>query len=187
MKKRLLRNRMKSRLQLLRPDQSSDLRERLHGNLKLILTSRPGTWATYRPMPLEANPLVGRIEGIEWVYPRIVGDRLVFFSAASFVKGAHGFEEPSPDSTIVAPELITGALVPGLAFDTVGGRLGRGRGFYDRTLQAFQGWTVGVAYSCQVLARHEEPLPMTPLDVRMQAVVTEQSVICCGGSFKWKS
>ena len=67
-------------------------------------------------------------------------------------------------------------LVPGLAFDSSGGRVGHGKGYYDRMLeQARAGtpFTVALAFEFQVL----DHVPMDPTDVRMDVIVTERRVI----------
>lgn len=65
-------------------------------------------------------------------------------------------------------------LVPGLAFDPRGVRLGRGRGWYDRLLaQHPRGIRIGLAYEFQVVPC----LPEAPWDVRMHAVVTEARLL----------
>jgi 5,10-methenyltetrahydrofolate synthetase len=65
-------------------------------------------------------------------------------------------------------------VVPGLAFDLQGARLGRGGGWYDRALARYpQGIRVGFAYDFQVVSR----LPEDPWDLRMHAVVTDARLI----------
>jgi 5-formyltetrahydrofolate cyclo-ligase len=59
-------------------------------------------------------------------------------------------------------------LVPGVAFDLRGGRLGRGRSYYDRLLTEIQGIKCGVAFDEQIV----ETVPAGSLDVRMDFVLT---------------
>jgi 5-formyltetrahydrofolate cyclo-ligase len=59
-------------------------------------------------------------------------------------------------------------LVPGVAFDLHGGRLGRGKGYYDRLLKELRGTTCGVAFDQQVV----EAIPVEPHDVRLDHVLT---------------
>lgn len=67
-------------------------------------------------------------------------------------------------------------LVPLLAFDRRGFRLGYGAGFYDRTLARLPGrFTLGCAYAAQEIPA----VPAGPHDMRIDAVVTEQGVIRC--------
>ena len=62
-------------------------------------------------------------------------------------------------------------LVPGLAFDRSGRRLGRGGGHYDRTLANAPGWKIGLAGSYQI---SNEDLPEEDHDIRMDAISTEK-------------
>lgn len=73
-----------------------------------------------------------------WVYPRVDGEDLNFHRVSDPVTeltpGSFGIPEPAASLEIIPIELIDIFLCPGLAFDSQGGRLGRGRGFYDRAL-----------------------------------------------------
>jgi 5-formyltetrahydrofolate cyclo-ligase len=59
-------------------------------------------------------------------------------------------------------------LVPGLAFDLRGRRLGRGKGYYDQLLRGLRGITCGVAFDQQIVAE----IPVEPHDVRVNCVLT---------------
>jgi 5-formyltetrahydrofolate cyclo-ligase len=74
----------------------------------------------------------------------------------------------------VALEDLDLVLVPGLAFDEKGARLGRGGGFYDRLLASKSATTLamGVAFAFQL----ESKLPLEPHDVAMDAVLTDAGV-----------
>ncbi|MBQ6596043.1 MAG: hypothetical protein IJH79_00690, partial [Lentisphaeria bacterium] len=63
-------------------------------------------------------------------------------------------------------------LVPGVAFDRKDGRLGRGKGIYDRFLAGIEGTAAGIAYDCQMTAA----LPMEKHDRFLELVVTESAV-----------
>ncbi|MFC5701830.1 5-formyltetrahydrofolate cyclo-ligase [Cohnella faecalis] len=102
-------------------------------------------------------------------------------SMASFISGKWGVPEPDPARTTRYPESapLDVVLVPGLAFDRFGGRLGYGGGFYDRLyaaettgLREGTRW-IGFAYSLQVT---EERLPKESHDLRMDALATEKDV-----------
>ncbi len=71
-------------------------------------------------------------------------------------------------------ELIDLVIVPGLAFDPYGNRLGRGRGFYDRFLARpeFRGTACGVALESQVV----DSIPAGPRDIKVNMLVTDQCV-----------
>lgn len=80
---------------------------------------------------------------------------------------AFGVAEPLTGG-LVHPSEVDFAIVPGLAFDAAGHRLGRGKGYYDRLLPQLQGaLTVGVGYSFQQLAH----VPAEPHDVSVGRVV----------------
>jgi 5-formyltetrahydrofolate cyclo-ligase len=74
------------------------------------------------------------------------------------------------------PRLPDFLLVPLLAFDLRGSRLGYGAGYYDRTLATLPGrFRLGVAYAAQEL----DAVPAGPYDARLDAVATERGVIFC--------
>jgi 5-formyltetrahydrofolate cyclo-ligase len=90
--------------------------------------------------------------------------------------GYHGILEPQPQRTrAVAPDALDLVLVPGVAFDMRGGRLGFGAGFYDRLLSRLprQVPKVGLAFDFQVIPR----LPHQPHDIMLDAVVTDGRII----------
>src|SRR5262249_15578165 len=82
----------------------------------------------------------------------------------------HGFLEPREDLPVAALDHLDVVIVPGLAFDPTGHRLGYGAGFYDMTLEgASRARTVGVAFDFQIVSE----IPVTPGDVPVQVVVTD--------------
>jgi 5-formyltetrahydrofolate cyclo-ligase len=120
-------------------------------------------------------------EKVEVAFPAIAGDGLHFYkvdrvgqSADQWTEGPYGLREPNPKTAHQVPlSQIATVLVPGLAFDRSGGRLGRGKGFYDRALENFKGTKVGVAFSQQL---SQEELPMESHDIRMDVIITELGV-----------
>ncbi|MDI9591252.1 MAG: 5-formyltetrahydrofolate cyclo-ligase [Acidobacteriota bacterium] len=101
-------------------------------------------------------------------------------SLEGLVRSPFGVEEPVPRAECEQPLCGMGrmlALVPGLAFDVAGYRLGYGGGFYDRFLTAFVGVSVGLCREAQLSAdlRAEGVVAAHDLPVRM--VVTERRVI----------
>lgn len=83
------------------------------------------------------------------------------------------FEIPEPAGEPVDLDRLDLVVVPGLAFDRRGARLGYGQGYYDRTLAAFGGGRVGLAFGAQIL----EKLPVDIHDQPMDAVITEDGVL----------
>jgi 5-formyltetrahydrofolate cyclo-ligase len=79
-----------------------------------------------------------------------------------------------PIGEILVPDML---LIPLLAFDAEGGRLGYGGGFYDRTLPALPGrYRLGCAFAAQQV----DAVPVGPYDMRLDAVATENGIIRCG-------
>ena len=76
---------------------------------------------------------------------------------------------------VVGPDDLDLVIVPGIAFDRQGNRLGFGAGFYDRFLVQCSATCVGLAYAFQVV----EAVPTEGHDVQMDGVVTEDEVILC--------
>ena len=124
--------------------------------------------------------LVGRDKRV--VIPYCVGDDLRLFlleDMAELSTGCFGILEPDQRlRSLQHKHLEAGqidlVMVPGVAFDIQGGRLGHGRGYYDRLLAEARPDTplVALAFECQLFPR----IPMGPHDVYMDLVVTEKEV-----------
>ena len=85
--------------------------------------------------------------------------------------GARFPDEAAPE---IAPQGFDAILVPGIAFDESGNRLGQGGGWYDRVLaEAPRALKIGVAFECQIVAQ----LPRESHDVRMDFVITERRCV----------
>ncbi len=95
----------------------------------------------------------------------------VVMSADGLTRGPFGVWMPSPKATPLALSDLDLVLVPGLAFDRQGGRLGRGRGYFDRLFARpeVRALRVGVGFELQLLSH----VPVEAHDARMQKVVTD--------------
>lgn len=82
--------------------------------------------------------------------------------------GKFGVSEPSPECEAVPLNRFDLVLVPGMAFDETGNRLGRGKGFYDRILSAASGVKCGVAYDFQL----QETIPTEEHDAKVNFIFT---------------
>lgn len=104
--------------------------------------------------------------------PRIVHDL-----GPSLIPGKHGIRVPAEHAPELPIESIDLVIVPGLAFDREGGRLGRGGGFYDRFLAdpRLKARTIAVALEPQIVPR----IPMLPHDRRIDALATPAGVFFC--------
>ena len=86
-----------------------------------------------------------------------------------------GFHEPNPETAESIPaHCIKIFLVPGLAFDRQGRRLGRGLGCYDRFLSKKQALKVGITWSDHI---HKEKLPENSHDIPMDIIVTDKFIL----------
>jgi 5-formyltetrahydrofolate cyclo-ligase len=107
-------------------------------------------------------------------YPRVRGNELEFVQVldpSDLRQGTFGVLEPV-GMRIVSPESIDLAVVPGVAFDRAGHRLGYGKGFYDRGLHGSRcpGFLAGLCFEQQLVDR----LPAEEHDVRMDILFTEK-------------
>jgi len=105
--------------------------------------------------------------------PRASGDRRLEFAIvddpASLVIGSFGAREPAPTAPAEPLRPSDLLLVPGVAFDRRGGRLGRGGGWYDRSLPEPLPAPLGVGYAFQIVGS----VPMTARDRRVEGIFTE--------------
>lgn len=96
------------------------------------------------------------------------GARILKNLAVDIVAGKFGVREPSAACEEISLNQFDLVLVPGVAFDLEGNRLGRGHGFYDRILEGVSGIKCGVAYDFQLL----EKIPREPHDVKVNFIFT---------------
>ena len=78
------------------------------------------------------------------------------------------FGIPEPANPVFAPEELDLIIVPGVAFDRTGNRIGRGGGFYDRLLPQYHAVRIGICFDFQCV----ENVPSEPHDCRMDVVVS---------------
>jgi 5-formyltetrahydrofolate cyclo-ligase len=114
----------------------------------------------------------------QWGLPRCVEGELIWHRwqpSAGLVTGSYGIREPDPDAPLLVPGDIDLILVPAVAIDRDGYRLGYGGGYYDR-LRADPLWrkipTIGIVFDFAYV----EQLPIDSWDVQLDAVCTEFGV-----------
>jgi 5-formyltetrahydrofolate cyclo-ligase len=86
--------------------------------------------------------------------------------------GSFYIEEPLGDD-VVDPSCLELIVVPAVAFDHNGNRLGRGKGFYDRLLSSTNATKIGVGYDFQLI----DDIPVEPHDVPMDFVFTQNTIV----------
>lgn len=177
MEKTRLRSEMRA-IQGLPPDSESAVVEGLFDWLSGRL---PGTISGYLAMPGEVDlePLLIRLPGWRWVLPRVERDGSLTFRDVDAPRERHkfGMEQPTESGPMVPVTEIDVVLVPGLAFDLDGDRLGNGAGHYDRVLQGLRSGAeaIGIAPAARVV----EKVPVEPHDQRVRWLATEEGVIRC--------
>ncbi len=113
-----------------------------------------------------------KILGKKIALPRVEEDKITFYelpSTKSLIEGRFGIMEPPPYEKMRNIDLL---IVPGIAFDKKGNRLGYGKGFYDRLLSGKRTFSIGLAYSFQLL----ENLPHEKYDKRLDAIASEDGI-----------
>jgi 5-formyltetrahydrofolate cyclo-ligase len=134
---------------------------------------------TYMPVKAEVDlrSLLEDYPKKNWVLPRIVSEtehNMCFhpYNPRQLVRHRFGMDEPAASLPVVSPAEIQLTLVPGLAYDRCGWRLGYGGGYYDRFLAIFSGASLGVTFNVLLL----DSLPHVDFDVPMKWLVTEKGL-----------
>jgi 5-formyltetrahydrofolate cyclo-ligase len=132
----------------------------------------------YHALPDEADPslLLTRLValGMHVAFPRVAAKAMplefhLVPDGEVLAPGHYGIPEPMAHWPPVTPVLL---LVPLLAFDPRGHRLGYGGGFYDRTLEALNVPAIGIGYAGQEVAS----IPAEPHDRRLDGILTEHGL-----------
>jgi 5-formyltetrahydrofolate cyclo-ligase len=115
-------------------------------------------------------------------YPRITADLVDLefvrrYPGDRLIRGTFGILVPPGEEVLTGLRETDVVLTPGVGFDVRGGRLGRGRGYYDRAFRGVlaRALRVALAYEWQVLP----DIPLGPVDERVHAIVTETRLIRC--------
>lgn len=173
-----LRQQIRARLRLMSSEQHRDDSLRLCQRLlTLPMWQRAGVVLLFAP--LRDEPDIRTVissalkEGKEVSVPKFnPGDSAyqagVIQGLEDLSPGKFGILEPRPTTAAVTLNRLDLVLVPGIAFDIRGGRLGRGQGYYDRLLAAVNGLKCGVAFDEQIV----DAVPVGPMDVRLNCILT---------------
>lgn len=135
---------------------------------------------TYASLPEEVDSLEVLQKLIEQknfvVVPRVSGDDLILHrihTMNDLVPGRFDIMEPKLSCPVVDPTSVDLFIVPGIAFDRKGYRLGWGKGYYDRLLAGVKATKIGLAYSFQIVSR----LNREKYDIPMDIVITEHETL----------
>ncbi|MCI1246369.1 MAG: 5-formyltetrahydrofolate cyclo-ligase [Prevotella sp.] len=130
----------------------------------------------YKALPdeVETQMLLDQLEeeGKTVLLPVVIGpDKLelrLYEGIGKMREGTYNIQEPVGKAFLNLAQIDT-AVVPGMAFDYTGNRLGRGRGYYDRLLRQMPNcYKIGICFDFQKLPQ----IPIDPNDVRMDEVIT---------------
>jgi 5-formyltetrahydrofolate cyclo-ligase len=135
------------------------------------------TYLAFRNEP-DLSLLFDLLPHVHWAIPRIGKERRLLihpYDPARLVRHRFGMLEPAADSPLVDPKRLDIVLVPGVAFDQQGGRLGFGGGYYDRFLATTPALRVGVTFDTCLA----QDLPCSDHDQRMDWIVTPTREIYC--------
>lgn len=169
--KQRLRAEARRRIRAMTSEERRDRSARISEWLARELGPSPGVVLGFAAMPLEPDWHSSQMETWTIGLPRVIEKGLEFHRVLrwdALVAGALGNREPVVEAGSTLGEGAV-ALVPGLAFDAKGGRLGRGGGFYDRFLAGFRGRKIGVCFACQIV----DEVPREPHDAAVDEVLTE--------------
>lgn len=133
------------------------------------------------PIEVDTRALITRAleDGKTIAVPRCINntremDFYTIKSLADLESGSFGVDEPNPERAEKLTALESGlCIVPALAFDKLGYRLGYGKGYYDRFLCRFGGTVMGICYDACIT----DALPHGRFDRSAEAVITQTSVI----------
>ena len=166
-------------------DEFATLRKResaqiYHEVISASLWHKADTVLLYHPLPDEVDTtslLTHALRaGKRIILPKVTGDDLTlheYRGPESLSPGAFGIMEPITPSIPLPTLCIPLAIIPAVAYDPRGHRLGRGRGFYDRLLPTLHlKHSIGICFSFQLL----QLIPVEPHDITVNEVVSPHSI-----------
>ncbi len=164
------------------PNQVSQDSKHISEKLEEFFKTKKGFWGAFQPLKDEPQLLAGlsQISHIQWYFPRIKNETLEFSNSQQLHVHNLGFSEPQ-EGEVKPIQEMDGFLIPGLAFDSEGNRLGRGKGYYDRSLDGYSGTRVGVCFHEQLISKLDA---VEAHDVVMNYIVTEKEIVTCGSQTK---
>jgi len=174
-----LRQHIRERLKAMTAQHRTGASLRICAKLRsLAVWKSAGSILFFAPMPTEPDiwPLLEEalLAGKTVSLPRFSLATRTYLAARiqnlelDLLRGQLGIREPTDACAEFPLNRLDLVLVPGVAFDLDGGRLGRGKGYYDRLLTAVRGTKCGVAFDEQVV----DAVPVGPRDIRLNCILT---------------
>lgn len=174
MDKDTLRRRIRARKSLLDAVEAAKAAEQVFSRLEsLVAFTMADRILIYNSLPdeLSTRDFISRWKSVKHFFlPRVNGIDLDIlpYDSTRMSLGAFRIEEPQGDD-ITDPALMELIIVPAMAYDRKGNRLGRGKGYYDRLLPRSKALRIGVAYDFQLV----DELETDPFDQPVDIVITE--------------
>lgn len=135
-----------------------DRSRKLNENLKQCLQSKSGKWGAFESLPSEPSIQWSELSSsIQWYFVQTSGQELDFVNNNKKLKAQD----------------LDGICIPALGFHLNGARLGRGGGFYDRELQNYKGYKLGISYDFAVSA----DVPFEAHDIKVDVIVTDRRIV----------
>lgn len=178
MRKEDIRRHVRARKQLLSEEERLEAAEKVFNRLEqLAAFAMSDKILMYHSLPDELSTLgfLNKWHSLKSFFlPRVNGVNLEVlpYERTSLRSGAFHIEEPTGDD-ITDPEDLELIIVPAVAYDRRGNRVGRGKGYYDRLLSRTGAYKIGVAYDFQLFDEVEAEQFDVPVDV----VITETNTI----------
>ncbi len=167
---------LRARLSQLAPP-TPEVRARvIEGLERWLVRRRPAVVVGFLGMDDEMDiaPLVDKLPTVTFALTRTAPGVSLTIHPYDAPRERHrfGFSQPSGEAPIIAADSVDVVLVPGLAFDRCGRRLGRGAGYYDRFLAGMEVDKVALTTE----ARLVDEVPFQPHDILMDWIATEKGV-----------
>lgn len=173
-----LRSKMKSRLRDLTPREYHDLNHSLYTNfLRLKLLNKSNYFMIYYSVRNEANTVqminyllkAGKTVALPVCTQGRDLKAVAINNLSQLQPASFGLMEPSPGSPLIANDQLQLIVIPGVAFDEKGHRLGHGAGYYDRFLSKTpNAFKLGLAYDFQLVPE----VPAESHDIKMNGLLT---------------
>lgn len=172
--KQQIRSRILNDIKSIQASQRSEKSAAVQLNLKKLLSHEKGLWAGFHSLLTEPQIHWNQVsENIQWCFPKMVDGNVLQFkkSVSKNQLSGLGVLEPIDGADVPVSE-ISGVVLPAVAFDKAGNRLGRGKGFYDRTLKNFSGKKIGICFEVALI----DVVPTEEHDIRCDQIVTENNI-----------
>lgn len=180
--KKILRRECRKTLKAMNQHDREALSNKISARLfQLLKQFQCSTLGVYSPLSDEVIWHQGlssdELNQKRWLYPAGVGSGMAFYQAhgseLEIRPNDFGVEIPVPPQGLKA-EVPEALIIPALAYDKQGQRLGRGGGYYDRYLEKYQGIKIGVCFDDLLLSKN---LPHEKHDQKVSLIVTEVRIL----------